>query len=207
MGGFPGTARGGCRRHFVDRCDGHSIAGGDRADHGGTQHPLTGPTDQSPFVTAYLNNAINSYISPAAAAGTGTMGPATNAVAVYGPEEFFPVFGSRTFDESTAIGLKNLHNCLNASGCVYNTDPAVAPEVGTAAPVATDKFIVFGYSQSAVVAALAKRDVINNYHAGDPSTSFLSSMTMARQAIRRRRTAVRRARWRLSREAAESSIE
>jgi hypothetical protein len=58
----------------VDRCDGHSIAGGDRADHGGTQHPLTGPTDRS-----------------------------------------------------TAIGLKNLHNCLNASGCVYNTDPAVDP--------------------------------------------------------------------------------
>ena len=28
---------------------------------------------------------------------------------------------------ATAIGLKNLHNCLNASGCVYNTDPAVDP--------------------------------------------------------------------------------
>jgi hypothetical protein len=90
---------------------------------GGTQHPLIGPTDQPPFVTAYLNNAIDSYIDPAAAAGTGTLGPATNAVAVYGPEEFFPVFGSRTFDESTAIGLENLHNCLNASGCVYNNDP------------------------------------------------------------------------------------
>ena len=59
-----------------------------------------------------------------------------------------------TVDESTEIGLENLHNCLNASGCVYNNDPAVDPEVGTAAPVATDKFIVFGYSQSAVVAAL-----------------------------------------------------
>src|SRR5258705_6927071 len=72
---------------------------------GGTQHPLLGPTDQPPFVTAYLNNAIDRYIDPAAAAGTGTLGPATNAVAVYGPEEFFPVFGSRTFDDSTAIGL------------------------------------------------------------------------------------------------------
>ena len=30
-------------------------------------------------------------------------------------------------DRSTAIGLKNLHNCLNASGCVYITDPAVDP--------------------------------------------------------------------------------
>jgi hypothetical protein len=140
---------------------------------GGTNHPLTEPTDQPPFVTAYLNNAINSYIDPAAAAGDGTLGPATNAVAVYGPEQFFPVFGSQTFDQSTAIGLANLHNCLNASGCVYNNDPAVDPAVGTAPPVATDKFIVFGYSQSAVVAALAKRDLINNYQAGDPSTSFL----------------------------------
>ena len=34
---------------------------------GGTRHPLLGPTDQPPFVTAYLNNAIDSYINPAEA--------------------------------------------------------------------------------------------------------------------------------------------
>jgi hypothetical protein len=39
---------------------------------GGTDHPLVAPKDQPPFVTAYLNNAINGYINSPAAAGTGT---------------------------------------------------------------------------------------------------------------------------------------
>ena len=139
---------------------------------GGTGHPLVAPTDQPPFVTAYLNNAIDSYIDPAAAAGTGTAGPATNAVAVYTPEQFFPVAGSGTFGNSVATGLANLHNCIAVSACVYNNDPAVTPTVGSQPPAPTDQFIVFGYSQSAVIAALAKRDLINSYQPGDPSISF-----------------------------------
>jgi hypothetical protein len=139
---------------------------------GGTDHPLVAPTDLPPFVTAYLNNAVNGYLNTPEAAGAGLVGPVNNAVAVYTPEEFFPVFGSRTLDQSVAIGLTNLHNCVQASGCVFNNDPAVQPTVGSVAPVATDRFVVFGYSQSSIVASLEKQALVNSYQAGDPSVSF-----------------------------------
>src|SRR5262245_52383621 len=74
---------------------------------GGTNHPLIAPTDQPPFVTSYLNNAVNLYLNTPQDADAG-ISPVDNAVAVYSPEEFFPVFGSRTLDQSVAIGLANL---------------------------------------------------------------------------------------------------
>ncbi len=82
-----------------------------------------------------------------------------NRVAVIYPAQFFPVFGSTTFDDSVAVGRANLSHCLGASlgVCNYNTG------VGSAAPnPKTDHFIVFGYSQSAVVASLVKNDLIND---------------------------------------------
>ncbi|HKP40588.1 PE-PPE domain-containing protein [Mycobacterium sp.] len=139
---------------------------------GGRDHSLGPPKDQPPFVTAYLDNAVNSYINAAAAAGTGTSA-ADNAVAVVYPAEFFPVAGSLTFDQSVAIGRANVHNCLKANAaCDFNNDPAVDPQVGSDPPQPTDTFIVFGYSESAVIAALVKRDLIDNHQASDPSTSF-----------------------------------
>ena len=39
---------------------------------GGRDRPLGPPEDQLPSVTAHLDNAVNGYINPAAAAGTGT---------------------------------------------------------------------------------------------------------------------------------------
>ncbi len=134
---------------------------------GGTFHSLDPGQDTPEFVTAYLDNAINGYINPAADAGTGVTGHPDNAVAVITPEEFFPL-GKLTLAESVAEGRGNLHNCLNASGCVYNNDPNLDPEVPTSAPAATDTFIVFGYSQSAVVASLVKQDLIDNYDPENP---------------------------------------
>ncbi len=125
---------------------------------GGTQHPLSLPTDPNDFVTGYMNQAINNYIDP-----DGTPVPPNpteyNRVAVIYPAEFAPVFGSTTFDDSVAIGRNNLSHCLGASvgGCNYNTG------VGSTAPnPAEDNFIVFGYSQSAVVASLVKNDIIED---------------------------------------------
>lgn len=129
---------------------------------GGTFHPLTGPRDSPTFVTSYLDNAVE-HLNPAFPAG----GPVTNAVAVYGPEDFFPL-GRLTFDRSVAAGQANLRRCIAAApDCVYNTD------VGSAAPRADDALRVFGYSQSAVIASLAKRDLIEAYRPGDPTLSFL----------------------------------
>lgn len=134
---------------------------------GGTFHPLTGPRDSPEFVTAYLDNAVDNQIS--AAYGYAV----TNAVAVYTPEEFFPL-GGLTFDDSVAEGLANLGRCLRAEpGCVFNADPAVAARVGTVAPRHDDTFVVFGYSQSAAVASLLKRQLIDAPGPEPAATTFM----------------------------------
>lgn len=125
---------------------------------GGTQHPLSVPPDSAQFVTGYMNQAVNNYIDP-----DGSPVPPNpteyNRVAVIYPAEFAPVFGTTTFDDSVAVGTDNLSHCLGASvgGCNYNTD------VGSTKPnPATDDFIVYGYSQSAVVASLVKNQLIED---------------------------------------------
>lgn len=138
---------------------------------GGTGHPLGGPKDPPGFVIPYLNNAVNAYINPAQAAGLGTNGPVDNAVAVVTPEDFWPVFGQKTFGTSVAEGRANLGNCLNVSNCDFNHD------VGSDDPAVGDAFIVFGYSQSAVVASLAKRDLIAE-GGGDPTPFFMIANPM-----------------------------
>ena len=131
---------------------------------GGTFHPLMGPQDSPEFVKRYLDNAVNNQLA-------GAYGVAeTNAVAVYTPEDFLPI-GRLTFDKSVAEGLANLGRCLAAdAGCVFNTDPdagsAVAPQLG-------DTFLVFGYSQSAAIASLLKKKLIDEHGPGSPSASFM----------------------------------
>ena len=141
---------------------------------GGTDHPLIGPKDSPSFVTDYLDNAVTLYIDPSATAGNGTAGSVEKVVAVYTPEEFFPVFGSLPLNESVEIGRQNLHTCLAASDdCVHNEGPLFDPNVPVVYPPAVDdELVVFGYSQSAVVASLVKQDLIDNYVAGDQK-SFL----------------------------------
>ena len=134
---------------------------------GGTFHPLTGPRDKPDFVTSYLDNAVIGHLDAAFA------GPVTNAVAVFTPEEFFPI-GRLTLDRSVAEGRANLHRCLAATAdCVYNDDAAVTPGVGSVAPQPGDLFQVFGYSQSSVIASLLKRDLIADYSAGDAVMPFM----------------------------------
>ena len=147
---------------------------------GGTDHPLVGPKDSPSFVTDYLDNAVSLYINPSADAGNGTAGSVDNVVPVYTPEEFFPVYGSLPFNQSVEIGRQNLHTCLSGSAaCVYNDDPLVDPNVPvTYPPAVDDDLVVFGYSQSAVVASLVKQDLIDNYVAGDQKSFLLVANPM-----------------------------
>ncbi|MDG4665878.1 PE-PPE domain-containing protein [Mycobacterium sp. 236(2023)] len=129
---------------------------------GGTLHPLTAPKDSADFVSDYLENAVTGLLDPA-------FGPVDNAVAVYTPEDFFPL-GRLTFGKSITEGLANLDRCVSAqSGCVFNEDPAV----GATAPQADDSLMVLGYSQSAVIASLLKRDLIERAEPGAAPVSFL----------------------------------
>ncbi|MCV7150062.1 PE-PPE domain-containing protein [Mycolicibacterium pyrenivorans] len=134
---------------------------------GGTFHSLMGPADKPDFVASYLDNAVSNHLDSAFG------DPLDNAVAVFTPEEFFPL-GRLTLDESVALGLANLHLCLSAdAGCVVNDDPAAAAEVGSVAPTPEDALMVFGFSQSAIIASLAKQNLIDGYEPGDPVIPFM----------------------------------
>jgi hypothetical protein len=135
---------------------------------GGTQHPLSPDVDSNDFVTGYMNQAINNFINPGYRP-TPTPSP-INTVAVIYPAQFAPVNGTTTFDDSVEVGRANLSHCLGASvgGCNYNTG------VGSTAPKpAEDQFIVFGYSQSAVVASLVKNQLIEDHPASLDGTNFV----------------------------------
>jgi hypothetical protein len=137
---------------------------------GGTGHPLgTPPEDPLSYINPYLDNAINGFINPAAAAPTGTgnapiaaVGLGDDRYAIITPEQFFPVSGSMTFDDSVAIGLANLDSCLRGTGCQYNDNALLSPAAPAAPPVPGDEFDIFGYSQSAVIASLEKQAAIDN---------------------------------------------
>ncbi|MGV0793636.1 PE-PPE domain-containing protein [Mycolicibacterium sp. XJ1819] len=147
---------------------------------GGTEHPLSTPEDPVEFINGYMQNAVDGFINPAAAAPAGTgngpipsVGPDDDRYAIITPEQFFPVFGSMTFDESVVVGLANLSKCVRgAADCLYNDNPQIDPTPPATPPVAGDEFVVFGYSQSAVIASLLKKDFIDNPDDAPDNVSF-----------------------------------
>lgn len=146
---------------------------------GGTGHPLSSPPDDAVgYISPYMSNAINGFINPAFAP-IDEVGTDDDRYAVITPEQFFPVSGSMTFDASVAAGLANVSRCIRGSTeCSYNPTVPGAP---TGTPDATEEFAVFGYSQSAVVASLLKKDILENPGAypdlqpGDVSFFLLSN--------------------------------
>ncbi|WP_142386859.1 PE-PPE domain-containing protein [Mycobacterium hubeiense] len=118
---------------------------------GGAAHPMSTPPDSLDFVTGYMADAEDHYIDPGDTQNI-------NRVAVIYPAQFFPVFGTTTFDDSVAAGRDNLNGCLRTpASCDYNQSVP-----GSVAPAEGDEFKVFGYSESAVVASLVKRDLIED---------------------------------------------
>jgi hypothetical protein len=134
---------------------------------GGTGNPLSTEKDTLSYVKKYLGMAVDNYIAKSGVA-TPPPGESFNPVAVITPEEWAPEHGSLSLDQSIAIGTTKLDNCINSSGCEYNTD------VGSAAPAPDDKFVVFGYSQSATIGTFEKRALAAQYpDGGGPDTSFV----------------------------------
>ena len=130
---------------------------------GGTQHPLSVPPDTQPFVDSYVAGAQNNSIVPG---GFCPMTGCATVVAVVTPEQFFPIFGSTTFDQSVAQGVSNLNNCVSGStNCV--TNQAIP---GTSPPPYAGPFVIYGYSQSATIATLEKRTLAAEQN--PPATSF-----------------------------------
>jgi hypothetical protein len=131
---------------------------------GGTEHPLSSTGDTDDFVNNYFFQATDHFIRP----GLNQPSEPIDTYAVTYPAEFFPVFGTTTFDSSVSQGRTNLGHCLGvaAGTCGYNQSDGVdTPDAAPPLPGGPDKIIVFGYSQSAVVASLAKQDLVDKYSA------------------------------------------
>lgn len=136
---------------------------------GGTGHPLSTPPDTLPYVQQFIDAAINNFVLPASSTGsTGIPGGPYNSVAVITPAEDAPSVGTLPVEESVAVGLASLHSCITSSVCNYNEN------IGSVAPSTADSFVVFGYSQSAVIAMMEKAKLAAEYADGEgPTVTFV----------------------------------
>jgi hypothetical protein len=82
-------------------------------------------------------------------------------IGVHTPEQFFPVFGSQTFDDSVAEGVLDLQDAIDAN----------TPNPG-------DRVIIVGYSQSARIVTIAKRNFIENYNPDDPDATPIAGFDL-----------------------------
>jgi len=137
---------------------------------GGTQHPLSVPPDTQTFVNSYVAAENNTFIAPSGLCTGGS--PGCTLIAVVTPEEFFPVFGTLTFNQSVAVGQASLDRCLHADACTITRVPPPASNTGTTTTtLPKDPFVVLGYSSSATIATLEKRKLAAE--ATPPETSFI----------------------------------
>ncbi|MCX2940086.1 PE-PPE domain-containing protein [Mycobacterium pinniadriaticum] len=135
---------------------------------GGTGHSLSPAEDTDEFVESYIAGAVGNYVDPASTLGAGIPAGPYNGVAVVTPEQFAPDTGTLTYDQSVALGVQNLDNCIKGTSCNYNT------EVGSVAPAPGDTFVVYGFSQSSTIATLEKRSLAAEYAYGEgPDVSFV----------------------------------
>lgn len=135
---------------------------------GGTGHPLS-TVDALPYVKQYIGMAVDSYVSPASTGPAGIPAGPYNGIAVITPEEHAPHYGTLTLRESVTEGVAALDSCLTARTCNHNE------LVDSAPPSASDTFVVFGYSQSAVIAMLEKAVLADEYVDDEgPDTSFVT---------------------------------
>ncbi len=143
---------------------------------GGTDHPLSAGGDDPNYIESYLDNAVTLFINPAAdspseAGPIDGVNAGDRVYAVTYPAQFFPVFGSQTFDSSVAAGRGNLNGCVRGTACSFNEEADDPANPNPAIPPGPD-FVTFGYSQSAVVASLVKKDLIANRPAPGTDVSF-----------------------------------
>ena len=101
---------------------------------------IMGGTDNPDPDATYIADITQRYLNPFA-----DLPYDSPPVGVHTPEQFFPVFGSQTFDDSVGEGVLDLRDAIDA-----NT------------PNAGDRVIIVGYSASGRIATIAKRHFIEN---------------------------------------------
>ena len=134
---------------------------------GGTGQILFTPPNTSGFIRSFVNEAYTNYVNPTGLCAGGDPGCAL--VAVYTPEQLTPLIGDLTLDQSVSAGLKLLDNCIRGAACTATQSPYTA----TVSTSLTDTtYVVFGQSQSAVIASYKKSDLIAR-PATDKTISFV----------------------------------
>ena len=117
---------------------------------------IMGGTNNPDPNAAYIADVTQRYVDPLA-----DLPYDPPPVGVHTPEQFFPVFGSQTFDDSVAEGVPDLQDAVDA-----NT------------PNAGDRVIVVGYSQSGRIATIVKRDFIDNHDPADPEATPIAGFVL-----------------------------
>lgn len=129
---------------------------------GGTEHPLLRPDgelgEDEAWVREYLSSVEDNYLEPTAADRGDPAGNDYRLVAVYTPEEFFPTYGSKTFDQSVQEGAENLDGCMDSSCVMQDMSPDGTGE-------ADGSWVIVGYSQSSRIASIEKQRLIDDARA------------------------------------------
>ena len=117
--------------------------------------------ESADFVGKFVAGALDLFIAPTGSVRTDGADPgAYHLVAVQTPEQFWPVSGAYVFDRSVAAGVGNLDNCLQGrTSCrahYFGEDVEL-----------TSDYVTFGYSQSARIATIEKRNLIAKYRKSD----------------------------------------
>jgi len=125
--------------------------------------PLSTPPDTVEQVQAVIALALDHYVAPASTAdtpdpmGTGIPTGPYNPVAVVGLP---PLIG----DAARQNNVDNVDNCIQGSGCVYNTSVgSTAPQPYMSEEQKGDTFIVGSYSAATTWATIEKRALAAQY--------------------------------------------
>jgi hypothetical protein len=135
--------------------------------------PLSTPPDKPEDVQGLMALAVDKFVAPASTADTphptGIPEGPYNTVAVIG----LPPLGG---DAARQNNLANVDNCIQGSGCIYNTSVgSTAPQPYVSEQQPGDTFIVGAYSEATTWATLEKRALAAQYPiAGTgPQVSFM----------------------------------
>jgi PE-PPE domain-containing protein len=129
---------------------------------GGTSNPLSIPPQDQGFIDGYVAGANQRYVQ---------CGVGCTVVGAVTPEEFVPVNGTLTFNQSVYQGRANLDNCIEGRPCTFTRTFPLSGTTTGALPA--DTYKVFGYSQSAAIATLEKRRLAATYDPGEgPDVTF-----------------------------------
>lgn len=122
---------------------------------GGTGQPLIIPPNSPEFISSFVNGMYTDFVAPTGLCIGGD--PGCTLAAVYTPEELRPLIGDLTLDESVAVGSELLNNCIRGDKCTATPSPYTT----TISTSLTDtSYVVFGQSQSAIIASHVKSDLI-----------------------------------------------